>query len=115
MALNDTALNLMADALRGAALYVSLHSADPGATGTSETTAGRQSATWTAASTGDFSLSAALNFTGGTASGACTHVGLWSASTAGTFYGGFALTGDQTFNAAGEYTVSSLTINGAAA
>ena len=39
-------------------------------------------------------------------------VGFWSASTAGTFYGYYALTGDQTFNAAGEYTISSLSIPG---
>ena len=31
---------------------------------------------------------------------------------AGTFYGFVALTGDQTFNSAGEYTITSLTVNG---
>ena len=114
MPLNDTALNLMGDALAAAATHVSLHSADPGATGTNETSAGRQVASWSASAAGDLSLSAAENFTGGAASGACTYVGLWSASTAGTFYGGFALTGDQTFNAAGEYTVNDITISGTA-
>jgi hypothetical protein len=110
--LNDTALNLMANALAAAATYASLHTADPGTTGTSETSAGRQQVAWDTASGGDISISAAENFTGGAASGACTYVGLWSAATGGTFYGGFALTGDQTFNAAGEYTLNDVTITG---
>lgn len=112
MALTDAALNVMGDALAGVALFASLHSADPGATGTNETSAGRQGVTWSASSAGDLSLSASESFTGGAASGACTHVGLWSASSGGTFYGGFALTGDQNFNAAGEYTLTDLTISG---
>jgi hypothetical protein len=41
-------------------------------------------------------------------------VSLWSAITAGTWYGNFALTGDQTANAAGEYTVTALNLNGSA-
>lgn len=109
MPLNTAALNVQANALAGAATYLSLHSTDPGSTGTSETAAARVSAGWGAASNGAISVSN-KNFTGGAASGACTYVGLWSASTGGTFYGGFALTGDQTFNAAGQYTLTSLTI-----
>lgn len=112
MALNDTALNLMATALGGAAQYLSLHSATPDATGSSETTAGRQSAGWAAASGGDIAITAAKPFTGGASNGAVTHVGLWSAATAGTFYGSFAVTGDQSFNSAGEYTLDTLTIAG---
>lgn len=112
MALNTTALNIQATALAGAALYLSLHSANPGTTGTSETTAARVAASWPAAASGALTISNKA-FTGGTASGACQYVGLWSASTAGTFYGGFALSGDQTFNSAGEYTITSLTITGA--
>lgn len=111
MPLNNTALNLEANALAGAALYLSLHSADPGATGTAETTAARVAAAWPGAANGDLTVSN-KNFTGGAANGACTFVGLWSAATGGTFYGGFALTGDQTFNAAGQYTLTSLTIDG---
>jgi hypothetical protein len=48
-----------------------------------------------------------LAFTG-TPGGPATHLGLWSAQTDGTFRGGFALTGDQTFNAAGEYNITSI-------
>src|SRR5262245_25285737 len=51
------------------------------------------------------------NYTGTAAAGA-THALFYSASTAGTFYGYDALTGDQAFNAAGEYSITSLTITG---
>lgn len=112
MPLNNTALNIEANALAGAALYLSLHSADPGSTGINETSAARVAAGWPAASgSGDLTVSN-KNFTGGAANGACTYVGLWSAATGGTFYGGFQLTGDLTFNAAGQYTLTSLLIDG---
>lgn len=115
MPLTDAALNAMADHLGTLATHVSLHTADPGATGLNESPAARQPVTWAAAANGDITISAQENFTGGAASGPATHVGLWSAVTGGTFYGGFALTGDQTFNAAGEYTLTSLAINGSSA
>lgn len=115
MPLNDTALNVMADALRAVATHISLHSADPGSTGTNATTAARVAASWPAASTGDLTITN-KSFTGGAANGAVTWVGLWSASTAGTFYGGFQIptggTNDLTFNASGEYTLTSMVING---
>jgi hypothetical protein len=116
MALNNPAMVLAANALRGAMTYMQLHSADPGVSGTSNvTSAARQAITWSAASAdGDFGLSAAVNFTGVAASGAATYVSLWSAVTSGTWYGNFALTGDATANAAGEYTVTSLNLNGSA-
>ncbi len=50
-------------------------------------------------------------FTGTPAAGA-THALLYSASTAGTFYGYDALTGDQAFNANGDYSLTSLTVTG---
>lgn len=111
--LNDAALNLMADALGDAALYLSLHSAAAGSTGTNETSAARVAAAWPNAANGDITVTG-KSFTGGAASGPVAEVGLWSAATGGTFYGSFPLTGDTTFNAAGEYTVNNLTINGAA-
>lgn len=46
-----------------------------------------------------------LNFTG-TAGAAATHGLFYSASSGGTFYGSKALTGDQTFNAAGTYSIT---------
>jgi hypothetical protein len=50
-------------------------------------------------------------FTGGAANGPCTHVSVWSGTT---YRGTYALTGDTTFNAAGEYTVTGITITGSA-
>jgi hypothetical protein len=50
-------------------------------------------------------------FTGTPGAGA-THALFYSANTAGTFYGYDALTGDQTFNAAGAYSITSLTVTG---
>ena len=111
MPLNDTALNVMADAWRAVATHLSLHTAQPNASGSNESTAARVAASWPAASGGDLTVTN-KNFTGGAASGACTHVGFWTASSGGTFHGYQALTGDQTFNAAGEYTITSLTVNG---
>lgn len=112
MALNNTCMNLLGTYLTTIATHVSLHSADPGSTGTSEITAvGRKAATFAVGTDGDLDLTGVLNFTGGTPNAACTHVGLWSAGSGGTFRGGFALTGDQTLNAAGNYDVTELQIN----
>ena len=112
MALTDATLQSLANSLDTLVSHASLHTADPGTTGANESTAGRQAITFNVDADGDLTLASTLAFTGGAASGACTHVGLWSASSGGTFRGGFALTGDTTFNAAGEYNVTALTING---
>ena len=112
MPLNDPILNVGADAMRGVMTYLSLHTSAPNiTTGGNETTAARVLASWPAASGGDLTITNKA-FTGGAANGPCTHVGFNSASSGGTFYGYVALTGDQTFNSAGEYTITSLTVNG---
>lgn len=113
MALNDTAKNLMLDALAAAAIYVSLHTADPGATGTSEATGGspayaRKSITWGAAATGSVAASNQPVFD--VPAGTYTHVGFWSAVTAGTFYGSGDIT-DETFAGQGTYTITAATIS----
>ncbi len=70
------------------ATHASLHTADPGTTGTSEVTGGspayaRIALTWTAGgSDGIYTTSATFNLP---ASTAVTHVGLWSALTGGSF------------------------------
>lgn len=111
MPLYDAALNAAANAVAAAYPYLALHTADPGTTGANQSAAARVAAGWGAASSGDITTTN-KNFTGGAASGPATHVGIWSASTAGTCGGVFALTGDQAFNAAGEYTLTTLTVNG---
>lgn len=110
MPLTDSSLNYMADQWAASVTEMSLHTADPGATGANESSAGRQVPAFSAATgSGDLTISGPESFTGGAASGPCTHIGLWRGAT---FAGGFALTGDQTFNAAGEYTVDDFDLNG---
>lgn len=115
MPLFDTAMVVAANAQRAVMTHMQLHSGDPGSAGTANvTTAARQPVTWSAATAdGDYGLAASVSFTGVAASGATTWVSLWSQLAAGgTCYGKFQLTGDQTANAAGEYTVTALNLNG---
>lgn len=111
---SNTAMVDAANALRAKYVYAQLHTAAAGGSGTSNVSAaGRQSVSWAAATNdGDFGLSSAINFTGGAASGAVYSVTLWDAASNGTFGGEFVLTGDATFNAAGEYSVTTLNTNG---
>lgn len=109
MALVNAAKNAMLDELATVAVFVSLHTADPGTTGTNEVTGGspayaRKAITWNAASAGalDSSNAPVFDVPAGTT---ITHVGLWSASSGGTFYGSFDIT-DETFGAQGTYTLS---------
>lgn len=113
MPINNAALNVMADSFRTTYPYLGLHTATPNVdTGTNQTTHARVLHGAPAASgSGDLTITN-KNFTGGAASGPVTHVGFWTAATAGTFGGYFALTGDVTSNAAGEYTITSLVIDG---
>jgi len=109
MALNTAAVDSAANTLKTTLAYASLHSATPNASGSNETTAARVAVSWSGPSTGAISASN-LAFTGVAASGAVGFVGFWSASSSGTFYGYLPLTGDSAANAAGAYTVSSVTV-----
>lgn len=78
----------LAVAYGNAATHASLHSADPGTTGTSEISGGapayaRKPITW-AAGTSDGVVTGSVTFDV-PASVATTHAGLWTALTAGTF------------------------------
>lgn len=93
--------------------YASIHSADPGGTGANEMTGGsyaRVALSWGAASGGDaVTGQATVNIPSGAHP---THFGLWSASTAGTFRGGGALSADPgTYGAAGTYALT-VTLDG---
>lgn len=109
MALTDNAKNAMLDALAGVAVFASLHTADPGTTGANEVSGGspayaRKAITWNSAAAGalDNNANPVFDVPAGTT---ITHVGLWSAASAGTFYGSFDIT-DETFGAQGTYTLS---------
>jgi len=114
--LSDAAMVVGANAMKAVMTYAQLHSAAAGPSGTANLCAStRRAITWSAATgNGDFGLGAQLNFTGGAASAPVFSVTIWSASTSGTLYGEFILSGETAFNAAGEYSVTSLNLDGSA-
>lgn len=105
MSINTALEEVGAVAIAAAVGMLSVHSGDPGAAGTSNTTTAAKEAATFAASNGVISLSSSVAFTGGAASGPATHYGLWDA-TGVTFYGSgkFGASDDQAFNAAGGRT-----------
>jgi hypothetical protein len=111
MALNDAALDVGGEAIAAAITHVSFHSGAPGAAGTTNLIAGGRFAINLDSTNGDLALASAVNATGLTASATVAYLGLWSAATAGTYYGDVPRqSGDATVNASGEYTIDSLTI-----
>ena len=87
---------------------VRLHSAATTDGTTNLTSAADQTVTVTAS--GGVVTVPSTDFTGGAASGAVAGASVWSGTT---FRGYFGIdTGDTAFNAAGEYTLTSLTITG---
>lgn len=100
MAFTDTALNAASDAIKALVTHISLHTADPGLTGTGEASgiSVRKAVTWGASTSGDTNGSQ-VTWTAGTdltAGGVYTHVGYWNALTVGTFLGGNALSASKT-------------------
>ncbi len=104
------AKNYMLDQLGGQAVFGSLHTAAPGSTGASEVTGGspayaRKGLTWNSASGGSKTLSNTPTFDipAGTT---VAYVGLWSAASAGTYYGYIDIT-DEIYAAQGTYQITS--------
>lgn len=99
MALSTAAKNVMLDALlQGATIYVSLHTADPGPTGTNEVSGGSYSravAVFSAASGGQSTNSQAIVWTD-LPSCTVSHCGVWRGTT---FLFGAALTAARTVSA----------------
>ncbi|MGX1809752.1 phage tail fiber protein [Nocardia sp. NPDC055321] len=105
-----TTRQVLADAfktLTGAStVYVSLHTADPTTVGNNEATGGsyaRVLGTWSSGSGGVLTM-AELTFNA--PNGTFTHVGLWSASTSGTFYDKCALSPNITLASSGTIKVT---------
>lgn len=113
MALNDAGLVIAANAVDVAITHMSLHTTGAVTSSTNESAAARVAVNGSVDADGDITWTT-IAFTGGAASGPVVRVGYWTALTAGTYLGGSLLTGDQTFNAAGEYTVNSVTETGTA-
>ena len=109
MPLTTAERNTVADAEAARLSYVSLHTADPGSSGTSEATGGspayaRKALSFGADASGTASATAV---TFDVPAGTYTHFGTWSASPAGTFRGGAALTGGSvTFGGQGQLQVT---------
>lgn len=99
MPLNDNGKNAAADGLAAVAVFMSLHSGDPGTTGANELTGGspayaRKAIAWAAASAGQRASSSGQTFD--VAAGTTVlYYGYFSASSAGTFYGYFPIGGHQ--------------------
>lgn len=110
--LNTAGIELGAVGIAAGITHIQVHSDTPDASGSNECSSSREAVTCTA--TNGVVTIPQTDFTGIAASGAVKALGYWSAATGGTFYGYNLLTGDQSANAAGEYTVNESTITGSA-
>lgn len=99
--------SILSDAYKALGTYISVHTANPGSTGASEASGGspsyaRVATTWGSSSAGVVSGSqVTINVPAGT----FTHVGLWNASTAGSYIDGCAIT-STTLGAQGQILVT---------
>lgn len=95
-------------------LFVQLHTADPGAAGTTavSSTTTRQAVNFAAASAGSQALTGTTAWTtwAGTNGEVVTHISVWGASSAGTFYYSVALTASKTVNTGDTLTLTTLTV-----
>lgn len=98
----------LATAYGNTAAYVSLHTANPGGTGSFEISGGspayaRIALTWAAGSNGTVTATAVFNVPGGTT---VTYAGLWTAVTGGTFLDAGPLSNSTTFGTQSQYTLA---------
>jgi hypothetical protein len=115
----DAVLNILrGTTVTGFTAHVSLHTADPGLTGTDEVTGGsyaRLPASFDAPDTGgggrQIANPAAISFTAMPAV-TVTHVGIWDSLTSGNFIYGDAIAASQVVNAGGtfEFPIGDLTV-----
>jgi hypothetical protein len=97
-----------------AAVYVQLHTANPGTAGTTSVSSvtTRQAATFSASTTGVLSLSNTPSFTSwaGTNGEVVSHVSFWDASSTGNFLWSAALTASKTINTGDTLNISSASL-----
>lgn len=108
MPLNTAGINAFLEDGNEAVVYVAIGS---GQTSGDQTSAARVQLTSTVAAGVITATGIPYAYTGTPGAGA-TNALFFSAASGGTFYGYDALTGDATFNAAGEYNLTALTITG---
>ena len=110
MALQETILNSSLDTIAGRINSVSLHTGDPGTTGTNELTGGgysRQTPSWGSASSAAVEVTAPLVFSIA-AGNEIQYVGFWE----GTTWMGFgALSEPEQYNNDGQLTIQELSIS----
>lgn len=108
MPLNQAGITAKLEDGNEAVFYVAIGS---GQNSGDQTSAARVLVTSTVAAGVETATGVPYAFTGTPGAGA-THALFFSAASGGTFYGYDALTGDATFNAAGAYNLTGLTITG---
>lgn len=94
MAFTNATKETAALAVTALGAYISLHTGDPGTTGAAEATGGspayaRKLTTWAGGASDGSVPGSQVTFD--VPAGTYTHMGIWSAATAGTFVAGFAL------------------------
>jgi hypothetical protein len=108
MGLNTAGINAFLEDGNEAVVWIAI---GDGPTAADQTSTARVQLTSTVAGGVITATGVPYAFTGTPLDGA-THALYFSASTGGTFYGFDALTGDQAFNAAGQYNLTNQTITG---
>lgn len=108
MALNQAGITAILEAGEAAVVWVGI---GDGPTAGDQTSNERRQLTMNAATGVLTATNVPLTYTGTALAGA-THGLYFSAAVAGTFYGFEETSGDQAFNAAGEYEITAATITG---
>lgn len=93
--------------------FIQLHTADPGAAGTTGVSVGsttRNAIVWNAAAAGSMTLSTLSAWTNGGTSETISHVSLWTASSAGTFLQSFVLSVAQPWVSTNTLTLTTFTV-----
>ena len=108
MPLNTAGINAVLDQGNEVTMYVATGG---GQTAGDQTSAQRRQVTFGVSGGVLTASNVPFDFTG-SAGAAATNALFFSASSGGTFYGYDALAGDQAFNAAGAYSITSLTVTG---
>lgn len=97
-----------------AGTWVQLHTADPGASGTTAVSVGdatRKTVAQSAASGGSMAISGTAGpWTNGGTSETITHISVWDASSAGNFLYSTSLTASQAWASSNTFTLNTLTV-----
>lgn len=97
-----------------AGTFVQLHTADPGASGTTAVSAGdntRKTVAQNAASSGSITINGTAGpWTNGGTSETITHISVWDASSAGNFLYSAPLTASQAWASGNTFTLNTLTV-----